>query len=286
MPLELTTLRGKGAPLPFDPVTRGKNEPKSLMQSKMRKPFLAGNWKMNLGLREARSLAEEIRESVSGVTDRDIALFPTFVSVAQLSEAMDGSNVKIGGQNIYFESDGAFTGEISASILKSTGASHVILGHSERRHVLGEDDATVNRKMKAALKAGLHPILCVGELLAEREAGNTMTVITTQVREGLAGITVADMAKCTIAYEPVWAIGTGKTATPEMAQEVHAHIRGVVTELFDRSVAEDIRIQYGGSVKPENVDELMSMTDIDGALVGGASMKAESFARIVKFKQK
>ncbi|MFT7617725.1 MAG: triosephosphate isomerase [Planctomycetota bacterium] len=252
----------------------------------MRKPFLAGNWKMNLDLRQAKSLAEEIREAVSGVTDRDIALFPTFVSVAQLAESMDGTNVKIGGQNIYFEADGAFTGEISASILRSTGATHVILGHSERRHVLGEDDATVNRKMKAALQAGLHPILCVGETLDEREAGTTTAVITTQVREGLAGIKTDDMASCTIAYEPVWAIGTGKTATPEMAQEVHAHIRSVVCDLFDRAVAEDIRIQYGGSVKPNNVDELMSMADIDGALVGGASMNAESFARIVKFKQK
>ena len=252
----------------------------------MRKPFLAGNWKMNLDLRQARSLADEIREAVSGVTDRDIALFPTFISVAQMAEAMDGSNVKVGGQNIYFESDGAFTGEISGSILRSTGATHVILGHSERRHVMGEDDATVNRKMKAALAAGLHPILCVGEKLEEREAGSTTEVITRQVREGLAGIAQENMATCTIAYEPVWAIGTGKTATPEMAQEVHAHIRGVVLELYDRSVAEDLRIQYGGSVKPENVDDLMSMADIDGALVGGASMKAESFARIVKFVQK
>ncbi len=252
----------------------------------MRKPFLAGNWKMNLDLRQAKSLSEDIREAVSGVTDRDIALFPTFISIASMAEAMDGSHVKVGGQNIYFENDGAFTGEISAQILRSAGATYVILGHSERRHIMGEDNATVNRKMKAALGAGLSPILCVGETLQEREGGTTADVITSQVTEGLQGLTKENMAQCTIAYEPVWAIGTGKTATPEMAQETHALIRGVVLELFDRSVAEDLRIQYGGSVKPENVDQLMSMEDIDGALVGGASMNAESFARIVKFEQK
>ncbi len=252
----------------------------------MRKPFLAGNWKMNLDLRQAKSLSEDIREAVSGVTDRDIALFPTFISIASMAEAMDGSHVKVGGQNIYFENEGAFTGEISAQILRSAGATYVILGHSERRHIMGEDNATVNRKMKAALGAGLSPILCVGETLQEREGGTTADVITCQVTEGLQGITKENMAHCTIAYEPVWAIGTGKTATPEMAQETHALIRGVVLELFDRSVAEDLRIQYGGSVKPENVDQLMSMEDIDGALVGGASMNAESFARIVKFEQK
>ena len=241
---------------------------------------------MNLGVREARSLAEDIREAVRGITDRDIALFPTFVSLADLAQALDGTHVKVGGQNIYFENDGAFTGEISASILRSTGATHVILGHSERRHILGESDAVVNRKMKAALAAGLCPILCVGETLEEREAQHTAEVIARQVREGLAGVSNSDMTAVTIAYEPVWAIGTGKTATPDMAQEVHLQIRSLVTEMYDRAVAEDLRIQYGGSVKPENVDELMSMPDIDGALVGGASMNAESFARIVKFVNK
>ena len=251
----------------------------------MRKPFLAGNWKMNLECRDARALAEEIRDAVSGVTDRDIALFPTFVSVAQLAELLDGSNVRVGGQNLYMEPDGAFTGEISGNILRSAGATHVILGHSERRHILGETDAVVNAKMKTALANGLSPILCVGETIEEREAGETEAVVGRQTREGLAGLTRDQMTAVTIAYEPVWAIGTGKTATPDMANDVHVFIRGIVAESFDRQTAEDMRIQYGGSVKPGNVDELMNMSDIDGALVGGASLDAASFARIVKFEQ-
>lgn len=250
----------------------------------MRRPFLAGNWKMNLTRREARSLAAEIAEAVKGVTDRDIALFPTFVSVGELADQMDGTNVGVGGQNIYAEPNGAFTGEISASILKSSGASLVILGHSERRHILGETDNEINAKIRAALEEGLQPILCVGETLEQREAESTGAVIRTQITEGLSGIGRSQMASITIAYEPVWAIGTGKTATPEMAQEVHAEIRGLLSEMYEPQVADAVRIQYGGSVKPENVDALMAMPDIDGALVGGASMDAASFARIVTFE--
>lgn len=250
----------------------------------MRKSFIAGNWKMNLGCREARALADEIREGVSGVTDRDIALFPTFVSVADLARRLDESNVRVGGQDIYFEEDGAYTGEISASILRSTGAKMVILGHSERRHVLGETDEVVNRKVHAAMDNALELILCVGETDEERESGDTTQVIERQVREGLKGVAGGDMHRVTIAYEPVWAIGTGKTATPEMAQDTHAAIRDLATTLFDRQTAEELRIQYGGSVKPDNVDSLLNMPDIDGALVGGASLDAASFIRIAKFE--
>lgn len=250
----------------------------------MRKPFIAGNWKMNLGLREAENLATELKASLKGIGDREVALFPTFVSVPALVRLLEDSPIQVGGQNCYHEPDGAFTGEISATILRSTGASRVILGHSERRHVLGESDEIVNLKMKAALAGGLDPILCIGETIEEREGGRTMDVVARQIRAGLAGIDRGTMARITLAYEPVWAIGTGKTATPELAQEVHAGIRALVEELQGRPAAQDMRIQYGGSVKANNVDDLMAMPDIDGALVGGASLDAASFARIVKFE--
>ena len=239
---------------------------------------------MNLDRRAARSLAEGLRAALKGVVDRDIALFPTFVSVAELADLLDGSNIRVGGQNCSFADDGALTGEVSASILRSTGATHVILGHSERRHILGEDDEVVGRKMAKALERGLSPILCVGETLAQREAGETEGLLESQVRMGLAKVAAGDMPRVTIAYEPVWAIGTGKTATPEMANAAHALIRTTVAELKGRPVAADLRIQYGGSVKAENVDALLAMPDIDGALVGGASMDLASFTRIVKFQ--
>ena len=250
----------------------------------MRRPFLAGNWKMNLERSGAKALAEELRELVAGVTDRDIAIFPTFVSVAELADVCDGSNVKVGAQNCFMKTDGAYTGEISPSILKSTGASIVILGHSERRHVMGETDAVINQKVKAALAHGLDVILCCGETLEERQADRTEAVVSRQVVGGLEGIAKDSMPKITLAYEPVWAIGTGQVATPEQAQEIHAQIRALVESLYDRQTAQDLRIQYGGSVKPDNVDGLMAKPDIDGALVGGASLDAASFARIVKFQ--
>ena len=247
---------------------------------------MAGNWKMNLSCREASTLATEILESVRSVTNCDVAIFPTAVSLQQLAGICDESPVAVGAQNLYTEESGAFTGELSGEILRSAGAQYVLVGHSERRHILGEDDAFLNAKMKAARRAGLKPVLCVGETLEQRESGATESVITAQVAASLAGLNEDDMANVTIAYEPVWAIGTGKTATPEMAQEVHASIRAFVAGLYTRAIAEEMRIQYGGSVKPGNVDELMAMPDVDGALVGGASMEAASFARIVKFEMK
>ena len=250
----------------------------------MRRPYLAGNWKMNLTFAESVRLAEDIRSAIGSVPDRDVALFPTFVSVAHVAKAMEGGPVMVGGQNCAATTDGAFTGEVSASILKSTGARNVILGHSERRHIYGETDEVVNTKMQHALGAGLAPILCVGETQSERESGQTLPVVERQIREGLKGLTKDQLAVTTIAYEPVWAIGTGLVATPEQAQDVHAHIRTLIREL-DAPISEDMRILYGGSVKGSNVDGLMAQPDIDGALVGGASLKADDFARIVGFQQ-
>ena len=252
----------------------------------MRRPFLAGNWKMNLDRRAAKALAEELCAQLKDLSDRDVGLFPTMASVSEIADLLQDSPIKVGGQNIWFENDGAFPGEISGSILRSTGATHVILGHSERRAIFGESDELVGQKVKAALGHGLDVILCVGETLEEREGGQTEEVITRQARAGLAEVTRDEMARITVAYEPVWAIGTGKTATPETANAAHVVIRELVCELYDKPVSEDLRIQYGGSVKPNNVDELMSMPDIDGALVGGASLDAASFARIVNFQAK
>ncbi len=242
----------------------------------MRKPLLAGNWKMNTVVDESVQLVNELKKLVAGVTDRDILVCPPFTALSQVSDALRDSEVMVGGQNVFWEEKGAFTGEISAQMLKSVGATFVIIGHSERRQYFGETDQTVNKRMFAALKHGLHPIVCVGETLAEREANKTLSVIETQLKGSLAGLTPEQMQKLVVAYEPVWAIGTGKTASPAQAQEVHAFIRKFVTQ--------DTRILYGGSMTPDNVKELMSQPDIDGGLVGGASLKAESFAKIVKFE--
>jgi len=245
----------------------------------MRKPMMAGNWKLNKTVSESTDLASKLKKSIGDLEDREVVLCPTFVSIDSVSEAVAGSNISVGGQNIYFEESGAFTGEISAPILKSTGASHVIIGHSERRQYFGETDETVNKKIKSALKHSLTPIVCVGETLEEREGGKAFDVIKTQIDGGLSGLTDEEVAKIVIAYEPVWAIGTGKTASPEQAQEVHAFIRG----LLPKSCAASVRILYGGSVKPDNVKTLMAKEDIDGALVGGASLKAEDFEKIVMY---
>ncbi len=249
-----------------------------------RKPIIAGNWKMNKTTAEARDLAQKMIPLVSEVKERDIVLAPPFTSLQAVAEAIRGTSVGLSAQNMHWEEKGAFTGEVSAEMLLDLGCKYVIIGHSERRQYFGETDETVNKKVKQAFKKGLVPIMCVGETLAEREAGRLNEIINRQVTGGLKDIGADDMKKAVIAYEPVWAIGTGKTATPDQANEVHALIRQKVKSLYSTEIAESLRIQYGGSVTPENVSQLMAKPDIDGALVGGASLKPESFAALVKFK--
>lgn len=245
-----------------------------------RRKFLAGNWKMHMTREEGRALATALREAAQADGPR-ICLFPPFTAVATVADAVRGSGIEVGGQNLHWEAKGAFTGEISAAMLVEAGASCVLVGHSERRQFFGETDETANRKVRAALEAGLTPILCVGETLEQRDAGDTLAVVGGQVRAGLAGLGPEELAKVVIAYEPVWAIGTGRTATPAQAQEVHASIRGVLRELGG-DVADAMPIQYGGSVNPKNAAELLALPDVDGALVGGASLDADSFAAIIR----
>ena len=248
----------------------------------MRPTVIAGNWKMFKDLPESKKLLEELKQAIGtpkpGV---EVVVCPPFTSLAAAGEILKGNHIALGAQNMSEFDEGAYTGEISWKMLQSVGCRYVILGHSERRQYFGETDALINRKGIKALGAWLRPILCVGETLAERESGVTSRVIDTQVRGVLAGIPPAEMAKVIIAYEPVWAIGTGKVATPAQAEEVHAQIRGIVKDLYGVDVAERIVIQYGGSVKPDNAAELLRQNDIDGALVGGACLKADSFAAIV-----
>lgn len=252
--------------------------------NKKRVPIIAGNWKMNMTAAQARELASKLLPLVSSVKDRDIVLGPPFTSLVAVAETIKGTNIGLAAQNLHWEDKGAFTGEISAEMLLDLGCRYVIIGHSERRQYFGETDETVNKKVRQALKKGLLPILCIGETLAGRESGKLNEIISRQVTGGLKDIPAGDMKKIVIAYEPVWAIGTGKTATPEQANEVHALIRQKVKALYSADIAEGLRIQYGGSVTPENVSTLMAMPDIDGALVGGASLKPESFAALVNFK--
>lgn len=249
----------------------------------MRTPVIAGNWKMYKKQADAAALVAGLAPLVKDTAGVEIVVAPVFTSLATVREKIAGTNIKLSAQDCYWEEEGACTGEIAPGMLVDAGCSHVIIGHSERRQYFGETDETVNRKIKAALKAGLVAIFCIGETLAEREADRTFDVLRTQVTGGLSGIPAADLARVIIAYEPVWAIGTGKTASDDQAQEAHAFIRSLVTGLYDQSTAGAIRILYGGSVKPENVKGLMSRPDIDGALVGGASLKADSFAAIVNF---
>lgn len=246
----------------------------------MRKPFVAGNWKMNTDNTSAVALAEVI---AAQVTDDQVtvAVCPPFVYLSAVAQATKGSSVAVGAQDVYFEDNGAFTGEISTDMLKDVGCTYVLCGHSERRHVIGETDELINHKLKAALAAGMLPILCIGELLEERDAGKTEAICEVQLRAGLAGVDSAQMGFVTIAYEPVWAIGTGRTATPEQAQEVHAFVRGVLQGLYDEKVAQETRIQYGGSAKPGNAAELLGQPDVDGLLVGGASLKVDDFVAII-----
>jgi len=250
----------------------------------MRKPFVAGNWKMNTDSQSSVKLAEGI---VAGSVEAagqsvTVAVCPPFVYLQSVGKALRSSGVALGAQDVYFEAKGAFTGEISTSMLKDVGCAYCLCGHSERRHVIGETDELINKKVAATINGGLLPILCVGELLAEREASKTNEVVTRHLKEGLAGLSDEKVSAVTIAYEPVWAIGTGMTATPQQAQEVHDFIRNLLGEMYDGQLAEGIRILYGGSVKPDNAAELMGQQDIDGLLVGGASLKADDFLAIMQ----
>lgn len=246
-----------------------------------RKLLIAGNWKMNLNLPSAVSLAESLKKETQGITDVDVAVCPPTVYLLPVHQALQGSQIALGAQNAYFEKEGAYTGEVSMGMLKDVGCQYVILGHSERRHVLHESSEMVNVKVLAALTAGVIPIVCVGELLAEREAGLTDWVVRRQFEGSLSGVSADDMKKTVIAYEPVWAIGTGKVATPEQAEEVHATLRAVIAERYNKEVAECVRIQYGGSVKADNAKDILSKPNVDGALVGGASLKVDSFMGII-----
>ena len=247
----------------------------------MRRPFIAGNWKMNLDRASAVALAEALAKEAEEVDDVDLAVCPPSVYLDPVGKALAGSRVGLGAQNAYHQSKGAYTGEISVSMLRDLGCEYVILGHSERRHVLGELDDEINKKVHAALEAGLEPIVCLGELLAEREAARTLEVIRSQFDGSLAGLSKEQIVRVVIAYEPVWAIGTGEVATPQQAEEVHLDLRKILEDRYNKEVADTVRIQYGGSVKPENAAELLSQPNIDGALVGGASLKVELFMGII-----
>jgi triosephosphate isomerase len=251
----------------------------------MRKPVIAGNWKMYKLLDEAVQTVLALKPLVSNANHCEVVIAPVFTALKTVTARLEGSNIHVSGQDCSTQNEfGAHTGEVSAAMLKDVGCSYVIIGHSERRQFYGETDESVKRKSKAALEAGLTAIVCVGETLAERESGRAENVVQTQLNGGLSGLTVADMERIIIAYEPVWAIGTGKTATPEQAQEMHGYIRKMLAESHGSPVAEQVRILYGGSVKPDNIGELMSQADVDGALVGGASLEAESFAKIVNYR--
>jgi triosephosphate isomerase (TIM) len=247
-------------------------------------PLIAGNWKMYKTVAEAAELVEGLLRELGEPRGREVLICPPFTALHALRPLLEGTPVKLGGQNMHYEAQGAFTGEIAPAMLHELGCSYVIVGHSERRQIFGESDELIGNKLRAALATGLRPILCVGETKPQRDSGNAESVTLGQVRACLEGVTAAQMAEVVIAYEPVWAIGTGDTATPADAQAMHAAIRGALGELFGAETAGGVRIQYGGSVKPDNVDELMAQPDIDGALVGGASLKADSFLRIVNFR--
>jgi triosephosphate isomerase (TIM) len=248
----------------------------------IRRKLIAGNWKMNKTAADGAALTKEIVEQVGRETVVDIVVCPPFTALESVRHVLEGQAVKLGAQNMHAEKNGAFTGEISAEMLRAHYVTHVILGHSERRQYFGETDALVNKKVLASLANELRPILCVGELLAEREAGKTLDVVRTQTEAALAGVKPEQITSVIIAYEPVWAIGTGKVATTAQAQEVHAFIRGLLTSLYGAALAQKVRILYGGSMKPSNAPELLAQSDIDGGLIGGASLEAKSFVELVK----
>ncbi|HVW20530.1 MAG TPA: triose-phosphate isomerase [Opitutaceae bacterium] len=247
-----------------------------------RKKLIAGNWKMNKTAADAAALVQEVVAGVGKHGEVDVVVCPPFTALESAGRVLDGTMVKLGAQNMHPEASGAFTGEVSAPMLRSLFVTHVILGHSERRALFGETDAFINQKVLAALKNQLRPILCVGETLAEREAGTTLKVVQAQLEKNLEGVSKEQAAQVIVAYEPVWAIGTGKNATADQAQEVHAFIRGLLTKLFGEPAAQRIRILYGGSMKPANAPELLAQKDIDGGLIGGASLEARSFLDLVK----
>jgi len=249
----------------------------------MRRPLIAGNWKLHKTRAEAAVLVAELKEAVAGVDNCDILIAPPFTALATVESLLADSTIQLGAQNCYPEATGAFTGEVSPQLLKDAGCSAVIVGHSERRQLFSEDDALINRKVKTVISVDMMAILCVGETLEERDSGDVFEVLTRQIKGGLADLDAQAMTRVVVAYEPVWAIGTGKTASNDEAQEAHSFLRGILLGLFGQATADNTRILYGGSVKPDNIDGLMAEDDIDGALVGGASLKAADFGRIVRF---
>ena len=249
-----------------------------------RRPLIAGNWKMHTTAQEAQKLGTFVVKAANSVPGRDVMIAPPFTALSAVSEILSGTGVLLGAQNVHWEAQGAFTGEISAPMLKEIGCSMAIIGHSERRHVFGETDRMINRRVKGAMQFDLIPVFCIGETLEQREAGQTLKVLEEQIRAGLAAVEVTDGSQIVVAYEPVWAIGTGKTATESQAQDAHSFIRTLLADIYEKNIAAQIRILYGGSVKPENIDILMQQNDIDGALVGGAALKAEMFERIICFQ--
>lgn len=248
-------------------------------------PFIAGNWKMHLTNEEGTSLAREIRDRIGENRDVEVVIAPPFTALADVRRVIKDSTIKLAAQDVFWEKEGAYTGEVSPSMLKAVGCEYVIVGHSERRRIFGESDEVVNKKLLAALREGLKPILCVGETIEERKRGETLSVVKRQVERGLQGVHGTEIREVVIAYEPVWAIGTGETATPSQAEEVHCSIKEWLFERFGFEEAKDCRVIYGGSVKPDNIDALMAESNIDGVLVGGASLKADSFVRIVNFRE-
>jgi triosephosphate isomerase (TIM) len=255
-----------------------------MKKSASRRALIAGNWKMHATRAEATALIDRIKEVAGAARDREVVVAPAYTALETAARAIAGTTIALAGQNLHWEPKGAFTGEVSGEMLKDVGCTYVIIGHSERRQYFGETNETVHQKIEAALRSELKPIVCIGETLREREGGNTLPVIERQVRDGLAEFGRDVVRGLTIAYEPVWAIGTGKTATPEQAQEVHGAIRALLRELAGDGGGEAVRILYGGSVKADNIDSLMAQSDIDGALVGGASLDAEAFSRIIAFR--
>jgi len=252
----------------------------------MRRPFIAGNWKMHKTIAEAVAFARQLKETAACCTDRDVLIAPPFTALSAVAEVLRGTGVHTAAQNLHEAAQGAFTGEVSAAMIAEAGCDYVIIGHSERRILFGEDDALIGRKIAAALGCGLKVIFCIGETLQEREAGLTSAVVERQVKEGLKVLRIDDIRHLVIAYEPVWAIGTGKTATPGQAEEVHAFIRSLMGWLYSKDAADALAILYGGSVKPDNMTELMAQPNVDGGLIGGASLDFDSFARMVMYDKK